>query len=153
METALRLLTRRDHTRGELQRKLKQRGVSAGVIQDVLAQCKRLNYVNDNRSARSYVQELQRKGYGPRRIRLALKRKGLSEQLIEKSLSDPDIGGEELETALRVFEKKRRQFDRETDGRKRRAKIYRFLYSRGFSPWVISELIRQSGPDRHGGEK
>jgi len=143
MDSSLRLLAHREHTSSELRQKLRLRGVTGDLSREVLAECERLGYVNDDRTANLYVRELQRKGFGLRRIRLALKKKGVAPHIVENSLSRHLSHSEELETARRVLRKKRHTYDREPDGRKRREKAYRFLYSRGFSPSIITELLRQ----------
>ncbi len=145
MDTAVRLLSQRDHTRGELHRKLAQRGMDKEVIERVLAECERLDYLNDARAAQHYTGELQRKGYGCRHIRMALKKKGVNTRVIDQTLSTCDADGQEPAAAENAFQKKRRRFDREPDQQKRREKIYRFLYSRGFSSAVIWEVIRRQG--------
>jgi regulatory protein len=141
METAVRLLAQREHTRGELRQKLRQRGVTDDLSRKTLAECERLGYVNDDRTADLYVRELERKGFGPRRIRLSLKKKGVASPIVENTLSRHLSHSKELETARRVLQKKQHTYDREPDARKRREKIYRFLCSRGFSPSVITELL------------
>ena len=68
--------------------------------------------------------------------------KRLSGAAIEKILSENYPGVDEYEQAGRLLEKKMRTFARETDPKKRSDKIYRFLYSRGFSPAVIRDLVK-----------
>ena len=142
MNMTVRLLARRNHTRYEIVQKLKVRGFDAEVRDAILSECERLNYLDDSATARFYLQELQRKGYGTHRIRLAMKKKGLSEELIGEMLFELNSEEDELENAHRVLQNKLRSFDKEKDARKRREKIYRFLYSRGFSKVVISEVMQ-----------
>lgn len=143
MNTAIRLLTRRDHSKYELQQKLKQRGFQSEVIEAVILECQRLNYINDERTAQVYISQLKRKGFGIRHIRLALKKKRLSGDHIEKIISENSSEIDERENANRILQKKMETFNREEDDKKRKDKIYRFLYSRGFSKTVIVELIRR----------
>ena len=63
--------------------------------------------------------------------------------MITNLISKQNIS-DEAENALRVFQKKLPAFEREKDLRKRKEKIYRFLYSRGFSQAVISEIINKN---------
>ena len=55
---------------------------------------------------------------------------------------DDDFFGEddEFEAARRAMEGKLRLLSRETDRRKKREKLFRFMASRGFSPAVIFKL-------------
>ncbi len=141
MNVAVRLLSRRNHTKHEIRQKLRQRGFDAEAIAKVISECERFNYVNDEQTAQYYLRELQTKGYGRSRIRFSMKKKGLNEELISRLIRDHHTDAEEMENARRSLEKKLRTLNREKDAGKRKEKVYRFLYSRGFSASVISELI------------
>ena len=143
LDTAVRVLTRRDHTRLEIEQKLKQRGYGSEVIRAVVAECERLNYIDDARTAKAYIFQLARRGFGFRRIRLGLRKKGLGGDRFEQIVEESRLEFNEREIASKVLQKKMKSFEREEDSKKRKDKIYRFLYSRGFSPSVISELIRE----------
>ena len=142
MNTAVRILALRDHSKYELKQKLQQRGFGSKVIDTVIAECERLNYINDPRTARLYISQLKRKCYGKRYIRMALKKKRLISQVIESTLLQNYSEADERKNAGRLLEKKQDTFARESDPQKKSDKIYRFLYSRGFSKDVISDLIR-----------
>jgi regulatory protein len=141
LNTALRVLTRRDHSKHELFQKLKARGYAAEIINDVISQCERLDYINDERTAQVLIRQLHRKGYGVKRIAFELTLKGLGckqgQELVSQSISLSD----ERQGADKIYQKNIRRFEREKDVSKRKDKIYRFLYGRGFSKTVISELI------------
>ena len=143
METAVRILTRRNHSCYELRTKLIRRGVPHTMAAEVQAACERLNYLDDGRMALFYVDELKSKGYGLRFIQNAMRTKGFDPELTESVLARIRLEEDELETARSVLEKKQRTFDREKDPRKRREKIYRYLYSRGFSSSVIAALTHR----------
>jgi regulatory protein len=142
MNTAVRILTHRDHFKFELKQKLQQRGFTSEVIDTVIAECERLNYIDDNRTADVYISQLKRKHFGKRHIRLALKKKRLGAAVIEKFLLEKYSDVEEHENAGKLLERKLKTLKREEDSKKRRDKIYRFLYARGFNNKVISDLIR-----------
>ena len=144
MDTAVRILTSRSHTAIELTRKLKKRRIKPAIVEQVLTECKRLNYIDDENTARFYLKELKSKGYGRRYVRNAMRKKGLAAETIEISLEEDYSSSEERENAEKLVEKKQSTFKREKDHRKRKSKIYRYLYSRGFSPDVITETINKS---------
>lgn len=143
MNSALRMLSRRDHSRFEVRQKLKQRGFHSEAIRDAVAECERLNYIDDERTARVYIGQLLRRGFGFRRIAIELKKKGLQGRRIEDILEQQKVEIDEREIARRVLQKKIKSFERETDRKKRRDKIYRFLDYRGFNRSIISELIKE----------
>ena len=144
LNTALRILTGRDHFKAELIRKLKQRGYAPDDIERAVAECERLDYINDERSARFYVAQLIRKGYGLKRIDYEMNKKGLKGEHIRNIISESVSGADELEAARRVLNKNIRRFEREADFKKRRDKIYRYLYTRGFSPETIRRLMNST---------
>ena len=142
MNTAVRILANRDHSKYELKQKLQQRGFGSKVIDTVIVECERFNYINDKRTADVYILQLKRKGFGKRYIRMALRKKRLSGAAIENILHKNYPEAEELEHAGRLLEKKMKTFEREADLKKRSDKIYRFLYSRGFKTEIIGDLMR-----------
>ena len=141
LNTALRILTRRDHSKYELSRKLKARGYTEDIIGDVVSECERFGYINDERTAEVFIRQLYKKGYGLKRIRFELKSKGLRgkhvQGILAKSISEAD----ERLCAEKIFQKHANRFQRDTDELKRKDKVYRFLYGRGFSNDVISQII------------
>ena len=143
MNTAVRLLTRRDHSRYEVRQKLKRRGFGPNEIRAAVTECERLSYIDDERTARVYIGQLVRRGFGFRRIAIELKKKGLQGRNIEEILEQQQVEIDEQEIARRVLQKKMKSFERQADPKKRRDKIYRFLDYRGFSRSLISELIKE----------
>ena len=141
-DCALRLLTRRDHSSHELMQKLSRRGFDADDIQRAVAQCRRLNYLDDERTAREFIRQRMRQGYGIRRIRYDLNRKGLRGERLEEILAASICDTEELIIARRVLRKKIKRLEGESDFFKKRDKLYRFLYARGFSEGVIIEVLK-----------
>lgn len=144
LNTALRILTGRDHSKSELTRKLKQRGFKSADIEKAVSECVRLDYINDERTSRVYINQMIRKGHGVNRIRHGMNKKGLKGQHIQNILSETVSDADELEGAERILKKNIRRFERETDLNKRRDKIYRFLYARGFSLDTIRKLLNES---------
>ena len=112
MNTALRLLARRDHTCLEIQQKLKQRSFSNEVIDKVVSECERLDYLNDERTARIYIRQMARRGFGFRRIRLELKKKGLEGDGFEAIIKDSSSEIDEKEIAEKIIQKKMKHFKR-----------------------------------------
>jgi len=153
LNTALRILTRRDHSRYELVRKLKQRGFSKKDIDVAVSSCEQFDYINDERTARVYIRQLKRKGYGKKRIGFELNKKGLKGVRIQDILDESVSAIDEREGAEGILKKNMKRFAREPDALKRRDKIYRFLRSRGFSQEVIAAaILGVDQPDNSSGE-
>jgi len=141
--TALRLLTRREHSKYEIARKLKQRGFTPEVIEKAISECERFDYINDERTARVLIRQMTRKGFGAKRIRQEMGRKGLRSNSIQRILFESVSEADEREGAEHILKKNIKKFERENDLKKKKEKIYRFLYSRGFSQEIISQLMKK----------
>ena len=102
-----------------------------------------MDYLNDERTAQLFIGQLLRKGYGAKRIQLELNRKGLTGKRIADIFLEKVTDVVERENAERVLIKNFKRYDRENDRQRRNDKIYRFLYSRGFSNQVISEVMKK----------
>lgn len=121
---------------------MQQRGFAGKVIDTVIAECERLDYINDLRTAQLYILQLKRKRFGRRYIRMALKKKRLGGAGVENLLLENYPEADERKNAVKILEKKRQTFESEADPRKRKEKMYRFLCARGFSKDVIGDLMR-----------
>ena len=142
--SALRILAGRDHSKQELARKLRQRGFKAKDIEKAISECIRFDYLDDERTSRLLINQMIRKGYGLNRIRHALKKKGLKGEGIQHILSEEVSDADEEDGARRMLKKNIRRFERERDLKKRRDKIYRFLFARGFSRETIIKVLDNS---------
>ena len=139
--TAFSLLTRRRHSRKELRRKLTVRGFGLPIVEKVLSECERLQYIDDETAADFFMGELVRKQIGLLRIKEVMKARGFDRDLVNRMINKHQLLEREPELAAAAVEKKKSALDRETDNRKRREKIVRFLRSRGFRPSTISAVL------------
>jgi len=139
--TALSLLARRRHSKEEIRRKLKIRDFKPRIIERVLSECERLQYLDDETAADFFVAELVRKRFGLLRIKDAMNARGFDQDLINRMLEAHRLPERESALAAAAAEKKKPTLLRETDRRKRREKLVRFLRSRGFRPSTISAVL------------
>jgi regulatory protein len=141
LAAALRILTRRDHSCSELSRKLIDRGFSPDQIEWAVSECLRLHYLDDARFADMYANGLQRKGYGCHRIQDKLIAKGLASQVIATCLENCCREKFQIQSCRQAMFKKIKSNQRIDDSVKVKAKLYRFLFNRGFSPAVIRQVM------------
>jgi regulatory protein len=130
---ALRLLTRREHTRAELARKLAPHAASDQVVEMLLDGLVEKRLLSEARYAEERARVLARK-FGAARIRQDLKAKGVSAEIIERLSGDG-----ELERAAAIV---RRRFPAVATTREERARRIRFLQGRGFSYDTIRAVLR-----------
>ena len=86
VQRALGLLTRREHSRKELQRKLEMRGVATADAQATVARMDADGWQSDARYAESLVRSRASSGYGPAYIRAELGMHGLPADLITAAM-------------------------------------------------------------------
>jgi len=140
-------LARRAHSEGELIAKMERAGYPASEIENTVAELRRRRYVDDLSFARAFAQGARsHKHWGPMGIAQGLRRRGLAEAHIERAVAEAFPEGE-AESAADVLARFRRS-DRRRGGTplQRKARAYRHLYARGFSPEAIRQALNQSDP-------
>ena len=133
---AVGYLSRREHSRAELARKLAPHAASPEEVSSLLDALERENWLSDTRFAHSV---LHRRGgrYGTRRVMQELG----SHQLDADTLSDvrQQLQETELQRAQAVW---RKRFAAPAENAAARAKQARFLLARGFPPAVVGQVVR-----------
>lgn len=139
---AVEILARRLVSTHELRVKLAAKKLySPAEIDEAVLAVKRMGALHDDFLAEDVARSYRSRGYGPARIRMVLKKRGIPEDIIKRVLN----GNEEEENAradlddandadnaLAVLHRKAAQFRREPDARKCKAKAVRCLVGRGF---------------------
>lgn len=128
-----KLLALKGYMKAELVAKLKRRKIDPRAIEEILQECEKLGYLNDQREGALFVHREKRKGWGPHRIALKLKSK--APELTELANSSSE---EQLEMIETWIQKKLR--GQNFEDLKVKQRLYRFLKNKGFE----EELIRQS---------
>lgn len=86
-EKALRLLGVRERSRREVELCLQRAGFPGSVVSDALTWLEGLSYVDDRRFVERYAGEKLKHGWGERRVRAELLRKGVDRRIIDEGLS------------------------------------------------------------------
>lgn len=136
LNTAIRLLARREHSAQELSQKLRHKGFAQEEIRDTIHICQERNYLSDERFCEQFCRMRMQQGYGPFRIEQELQSRGVEAHIIERILHECAPHWENI--MLQVVQKK-------TQGKKNldlqaHAKLKRFLYSRGFPAELIHKI-------------
>ena len=103
--SAMRLLARREHSRSELRAKLVGRGFEHNSVEELLRELEEQDLLSDERFAMSLIASRAETGYGPNRIGLELRNRGVSEELARETLAKAEVNWEERVTdqAARKF--------------------------------------------------
>lgn len=98
---ALRMLDRRDYSRAELTKKLLEKGETPEDAEAVVSRLAELGVVDDQRYAALVVRQYAGKGYGSRRVRMELTRRGVPRELLDEALAQMPRQDEALDTLLK----------------------------------------------------
>jgi regulatory protein len=135
---ALRLLGRREHSRVELERKLRQHEVEPGELALALDDLQAKGFLNEQRVLESVVHRRAPR-LGAMRVRQELQAKGLAPEAISQAVID--LQGSEVDRAREVWRKK---FGVPAEDAQSRLKQMRFLASRGFGAEAIHRVVKGS---------
>ena len=137
---AMDYLSRREHSSHELFQKLLAKGdYDADEISEALARLSNQDLLSDERFSKGFVQQRFQRGYGPLKIRVELRQKGVSDAMIGTFLNQSI--SEWQESALDVRAKKY-GLEQPLD-LKEVARQTRFLQSRGFTTEHIRYVMSQ----------
>jgi len=138
---ALRLLSGREHSRLELERKLASREEEPGQLRRVLDELQAKGFIDHQRVADSLVHRRGQK-LGAARIRQELQSKGLDAELVSQAVAG--LRATELQRARAVW---RRKFDALPSDAAERGKQARFLAARGFDGEVIQRVLASAAQE------
>jgi regulatory protein len=133
---ALRLLSQREHSRVELERKLAPHEEEPGALAQVLDELQARGFISEERVVESVIHRRASK-LGTARVQQELVAKGLSAQAMAEALAQ--LRSTELDRAREVWARK---FGETSADPKERARQMRFLLSRGFAAEVVRQVTR-----------
>jgi regulatory protein len=138
---ALRLLSGREHSRAELERKLAQYEEESGALAKVLDTLQAKDFINEGRVVESVVHRRAAK-LGAMRIKQELQQKGLEPEAV--AIAIDRLRASEVDRAREVWRKK---FGQPPADASERGKQIRFLASRGFGGDTIHRVVAGGDDD------
>ncbi|MCB1686655.1 MAG: regulatory protein RecX [Pseudomonadales bacterium] len=136
LDSAVRYLARREHSRAELAQKLRRKGIDRTLIDRVLAYVGEHDLQSDSRFIETYVRSRRERGYGPVRIRQELGSRGIAESDLEDTLTESAEFW--MDIARRVLARK---FHVPPETREAWNTQARFLAQRGFPSDLIYRVL------------
>ncbi|KNA03747.1 hypothetical protein SOVF_206140 isoform B [Spinacia oleracea] len=153
---AIELLAKRAYTGVELRKKLIAKGFSVNIVEALVTDFQNRGLINDRLYAEMFSHSRWKaSSWGPRRIKQALVKKGVSEGDVEKAVKLVFEDGEERDirsstklssTSLQqlyVQCSKQWQLSRNVTHEKRKARVIRWLQYRGFDWAVVSTILKK----------
>jgi len=133
----LGLLSRREYSYQELQKKLKAKPYSYALGETVLAKFIKKNLQSDRRFSQMFIRSRIAKSTGPFKLRMELKQRGIATYIIEQEMNQVDCDWFEL--ALALAKKKTASWKNFSAPEK--SKLMRFLQGRGFEQEHIRHVL------------
>ena len=138
-EKTIELLARKPMSRRETEQKLRSWEAGEEETAAICDRMEELGFLNDAEYARRLVRHYSAKGYGERRLKDELYRRGISREYWDEALSQAGDNGAALDAFL-----EKKLAGREVD-RKELKKVTDALARRGFSWSEIDEAVRRCG--------
>lgn len=130
-------LNKRDYSYYELKEKFIRLGYSSNLVQEILNHAQEVGLIDDLRFARIFVQQKHMGGWGPKKISLELRRRGIDSSIIDQACATYGLEEDEFQTAWRICQRK------VFHARDPYAQIVRFVCSKGFSPSVAYKVAKR----------
>jgi regulatory protein len=140
---ALRLLSQREHSRVELERKLAAHEEVPGDLAKALDELQARDFINDGRAIESVVNRRSSK-LGAARVKQELAAKGLSGEAVAQAMAG--LKETEFSRAQEVWRKK---FGSPAQDPQARVKQMRFLITRGFNAEVVRRVVQGGTTEDH----
>ena len=140
--SALRTLEKTYKTEKEVRDKLSEKCFEEDTIKKTMEFLKEYNLLNDEKYTEMYIKDRIRT-QGRNKIKYALIRKGINEDIILDKLSKINLE-DENDTAFKLGEKKYNTLiKRESDKYKISQKLFRFLLSKGYDYECCTSIVRR----------
>ncbi len=136
--TAVRLLSRREHSAFEIRAKLTKREFDNSEIEQAIVELIQGDWLSDERFAEAYIRMRQLKGFGPIRISIELNERGVKESIVETYLH----AGETSWSQTLVEQYKKKYKNKAIEDYSDKAKRIRFLQYRGFPLDSIYRIVK-----------
>jgi regulatory protein len=141
---ALDIISRRDICERELKNKLRDKGYDEMITDIVIDELSALGYIDDYEYALKFIEEaIHLKSNGRIKIKYDLSKKGVSEDIIRKALSEFDEDPAEM--IAEIISSRYSGVD--LNDFKNKQKITRYLAGRGYDFSEINEGIRRAKED------
>ena len=137
-ERAVEALSQRERTSGELAAWLAERGFAPAAVEDAVDRLVEAGAVDDERFVAAFAADKRElRGWGPERIRAALRERGVEAALIDAALAD-DGRSSQLERAMDLL---RARSEPPVDDRSR-SRALAFLARRGYDSELAYDAVR-----------
>lgn len=139
---AVRALGRRMHSQSEIRSGLVKRGFGDKVVSDVIDELTEKAYLDDSVFASQWIRaRSENRGYGRIRIYHELRKKGVDTELAQTTMEACLPPERECDIARQAADSRLKKIKKE--GVRKKAALYRYLESRGFTSQAIWSALKE----------
>jgi regulatory protein len=142
---AFLLLKFRLRSEDELKVRLKQKGFSEELAAGTVSFLKDKEFIDDRVFAKAWVSSRLKRPLGLRKIKQELAQKGIAKEIISEALAQANEQYSESQIVSQLAQQRFSKL-KAIEPLKARARVYGYLMRRGFSPDIVSEVIRTVSP-------
>jgi regulatory protein len=142
-QSAFRYLGKRIHSSYEIRTKLKQKKYEEALIDSVISDLIKNNYLDDRGFTERFTEEkINTKSWGKIKIEAELRKRKIPAEIISQTLESRFGGVKEIESAKELALKKMKILAaRGYNQKKIKEKLFAILYSRGYDYETIKETV------------
>jgi len=141
--SALRILKYRFNSAGELRRKLRAKGFERDVIDATVMRLASEKWLDDERFAAAYVRTRSQKRKGRLRIRRELIGAGVSDDIIQRAVSENVDVEDEHARALALAQKRLANLSRRYAPEVVRNKLTVYLLNQGYDAALVRGILKE----------
>ncbi len=140
LKYSLRILGKRDYTFFQIKEKLEKRCKNSKIVESVLEKLVKINALDDERYAKNFFEIKISRGWGPKKIKFELFKKGIPQKIIEKY--------EEVYTFDKREENLKKNIEKwirikgDIGNEKNFDRLYEHLYRLGFDSDEIIDILK-----------
>jgi regulatory protein len=144
-KAAFRLLSRRLHSINELKVKLKQKKLNNDLIETVIHELRAKDFLDDYKFADQFSEEnIRNKLWGKGKLKAELIKRGITPEIISKTLEEKFPENEDISNAILLSKKKLKLLSsRKLEKEKLESKILSFLYSKGYDYDTCRQAVNE----------
>lgn len=139
---AFLLLKFRPRSEKEIYNRLKKKKFDDKVIKKTLVFLKKNNFIDDGYFAKTWIESRLKRPLGIRRLKEELKIKGIDKEIIDNQIEQIKKNYREEDVIKKIAQQRFRKL-KSIEPQKAKRRIYTYLVSRGFSPDVVIDVLKQ----------
>lgn len=138
---AFRFLKIRERSVKELKNKLVLKKVSPEVIERAIAYLIEKKFLDDEHFTANWIRYRQARPFGPQRIKMELRQKGIAEEIIVEQMRLAFENQDQAGVIFDLASRRAKRYAKDTPD-KRKKKVFDFLSRRGFGLELIKKAVK-----------